>query len=417
MAATAAPEFNLLDHGLFAEREPWDIFEWLQREAPVYRHPEPDGEGFWCITTYDDVLHVLRQPQLFSSGVGGSARIGYVEPDVLEARRNFMETDPPLHSEWRRQFARDFTPKSIGRYTEQLRTIVDGVLDEAFEKQDIDFVHDIAALIPIRVLGTLLGLPENQWDRFIELGDRMIIDSDPEIAKFVVGSPEAEAYKYLPFGSEAAAELCALGRETIDARRRQPQEDIISILANMEIGGCPLGDRDLDNNFALFVVAGNETTRQSMALGLLALLRDERAFAEFRAPGGVTQQSVDELVRIASPVWHFRRTATEDTELRGIDIKVGARVVVWFAAANRDATVFPNPHTLDFTRKQDEHLAFGRGGPHYCLGTHLARLEIQVLYEQLLPRLKSIEQTGPERRLHSNFTNGLKQFPVRITAQ
>ncbi len=417
MAATAAPEFNLLDHGLFAEREPWDIFEWLQREAPVYRHPEPDGDGFWCITTYDDVLHVLKQPQLFSSGVGGSARIGYVEPDVLEARRNFMETDPPLHSEWRRKFARDFTPKSIGRYTEQLRTIVDGVLDEAFEKQDIDFVHDIAALIPIRVLGTLLGLPENQWDRFIELGDRMIIDSDPEIAKFVVGSPEAEAYKYLPFGSEAATELCALGRETIDARRRQPQEDIISILANMEIGGCPLGDRDLDNNFALFVVAGNETTRQSIALGLLALMRDERAFAAFRAPGGVTQQSVDELVRIASPVWHFRRTATEDTELRGIDIKAGERVVVWFAAANRDATVFPNPHTLDFTRKQDEHLAFGRGGPHYCLGTHLARLEIQVLYEQLLPRLKSIEQTGPERRLHSNFTNGLKQFPVRITAQ
>ncbi len=417
MAATAAPEFNLLDHGLFAEREPWDIFEWLQREAPVYRHPEPDGDGFWCVTKYDDVLHVLKQPHLFSSGVGGSARIGHVEPDVLEARRNFMETDPPLHSEWRRKFARDFTPKSIGRYTEQLRTIVDGVLDEALEKQDIDFVHDIAALIPIRVLGTLLGLPENQWDRFIELGDRMIIDSDPEIAKFVVGSPEAEAYKYLPFGSEAATELCALGRETIDARRRQPQEDIISILANMEIGGCPLGDRDLDNNFALFVVAGNETTRQSMALGLLALLRDERAFAAFRAPGGVTQQSVDELVRIASPVWHFRRTATEDTELRGIDIKVGERVVVWFAAANRDATVFPNPHTLDFTRKQDEHLAFGRGGPHYCLGTHLARLEIQVLYEQLLSRLKSIEQTGPERRLHSNFTNGLKQFPVRITAQ
>ena len=417
MAATTAPEFNLLDHGMFAEREPWDVFEWLQREAPVYRHPEPDGEGFWCVTKYDDVLHVLKSAKIYSSEVGGSARIGHVEPDVLEARRNFMETDPPRHSEWRRKFARDFTPKSIGRYTEQLRTIVDGVLDEAFEKQDIDFVHDIAALIPIRVLGTLLGLPENQWDRFIELGDRMIIDSDPEIAKFVAGSPEAEAYKYLPFGSEAAAELCAMGRETIDARRRQPQEDIISILANMEIGGCPLGDRDLDNNFALFVVAGNETTRQSMALGLLALLRDERAFAAFRAPGGVTPESVDELVRIASPVWHFRRTATEDTELRGVEIKAGERVVVWFAPANRDIEVFANPHMLDFSRKKDEHLAFGRGGPHYCLGTHLARLEIQVLYEQLLPRLKSIEQTGPERRLQSNFTNGLKQFPVRITAR
>ncbi len=416
MAATEAPQFDLLDHGLFAEREPWDVFEWLQREAPVYRHPEPDGDGFWCVTRYEDVLDVLKQPKLYSSQAGGSARIGQVAPDVLEARRNFMETDAPLHNEWRKPFARDFTPKSIGRYEDQLRVIVDEVLDEAFEKQDICFVHDIAALIPIRVLGTILGLPPQQFDRFIELGDRMIIDSDPEIAKFVVGSPEAEAFKYLPFGSEAAAELCALGRETIVRRRDEPKDDVLSILANMEIGGCPLSDRDLDNNFALFVVAGNETTRQSMALGLLALLRDEQSMTAFSQPGAVTDQAVDELVRIASPVWHFRRTAVEDTELRGVKIKQGERVVVWFAAANRDAEAFANPHQLDFSRKKDEHLAFGRGGPHYCIGTHLARLEIRVLYEQLFPRLKSIEQTGPERRLVSNFTNGLKSFPVRITA-
>ena len=416
MAATEAPQFDLLDHGLFAEREPWDVFEWLQREAPVYRHPEPDGDGFWCVTRYEDVLDVLKQPKLYSSQAGGSARIGQVAPDVLEARRNFMETDAPLHNEWRKPFARDFTPKSIGRYEDQLRVIVDEVLDEAFEKQDICFVHDIAALIPIRVLGTILGLPPQQFDRFIELGDRMIIDSDPEIAKFVVGSPEAEAFKYLPFGSEAAAELCALGRETIVRRRDEPKDDVLSILANMEIGGCPLSDRDLDNNFALFVVAGNETTRQSMALGLLALLRDEQSMTAFSQPGAVTDQAVDELVRIASPVWHFRRTAVEDAELRGVKIKRGERVVVWFAAANRDAEAFANPHQLDFSRKKDEHLAFGRGGPHYCIGTHLARLEIRVLYEQLFPRLKSIEQTGPERRLVSNFTNGLKSFPVRITA-
>ena len=180
--------------------------------------------------------------------------------------------------------------------------------------------------------------------------------------------------------------------------------------------GHLLGDRDLDNNFALFVVAGNETTRQSMALGLLALLRDDRAMQEFSQPGATTDQAVDELVRIASPVWHFRRTAVEDTEIRGVEIKEGERVVIWFAAANRDAEAFADPHVLDFSRKKDEHLAFGRGGPHYCIGTHLARLEIKVLYEQLFPRLKSIEQTGPERRLVSNFTNGLKHFPVRITA-
>lgn len=416
MAAIEAPEFNLLDHQLFAQREPWDIFEWLQREAPVYRHPD-ESDGFWCVTKYDDVLDVLKRAKVFSSQAGGSARIGHVEPDVLEARRNFMETDAPLHNEWRKPFARDFTPKSIARYEDQLRVIVDQVLDEAFEKQDICFVHDIAALIPIRVLGTILGLPPEQFDRFIELGDRMIIDSDPEIAIHVVGSPEAEAFKYLPFGSEAAAELCAMGRQTIDARRGDPKDDVLSILANMEIGGHLLGDRDLDNNFALFVVAGNETTRQSMALGMLALLNDDRAMHAFSQPGAATDQAVDELVRIASPVWHFRRTAIEDTEIRGQEIKAGERVVIWFAAANRDAEVFENPHVLDFSRKKDEHLAFGRGGPHYCIGTHLARLEIRVLYEQLFPRLKSIEQTGPERRLVSNFTNGLKHFPVRITAR
>ena len=416
MAATEIPQFNLLDHGLFVDREPWEIFEWMQREAPVYRHPDED-DGFWCVTKYDDVLDVLKRAKTFSSEAGGSARIGQVEPDVLEARRNFMETDAPLHNEWRKPFARDFTPKSIGRYEDQLRVIVDEVLDEAFEKQDICFVHDIAALIPIRVLGTILGLPPEQFDRLIELGDRMIIDSDPEIAIHVAGSPEAEAFKYLPFGSEAAAELCAMGRQTIHARRGAPKDDVLSILANMEIGGCPLGDRDLDNNFALFVVAGNETTRQSMALGMLALLKDDRAMSEFSQPGGVTDQAVDELVRIASPVWHFRRTATEDTEIRGVEIKQGERVVVWFAPANRDAEVFDNPHVLDFSRKKDEHLAFGRGGPHYCIGTHLARLEIKVLYEQLFPRLKSIEQTGQERRLYSNFTNGFKSFPVRITAK
>jgi cytochrome P450 len=154
-----------------------------------------------------------------------------------------------------------------------------------------------------------------------------------------------------------------------------------------------------------------------MALGMLALFNDDRAMGEFSQPGAVTDQAVDELVRIASPVWHFRRTAMEDTEIRGVEIKQGERVVVWFAPANRDVEVFDNPHVLDFSRKKDEHLAFGRGGPHYCLGTHLARLEIKVLYEQLFPRLKSIEQTGQERRLRSNFTNGLKHFPVRITAK
>lgn len=189
---------------------------------------------------------------------------------------------------------------------------------------------------------------------------------------------------------------------------------MLSILANAQVDGCPVSSVDLDNNFALFVVAGNETTRQGMALGTLALLRHPEALADLCAHPEIMQTAVDELIRFASPVWHFRRTATEDTEIRGVPIKAGQRVVVWFAAANRDPEVFPDPHRLDLRRKRDEHAAFGRGGPHFCLGAHLARLEISVLLERMLPRLRSIELTGEPRRLRSNFTNGLKSMPVRV---
>ncbi len=408
-------EIDLLDHDLFADHEPYEVFEVLQREAPVYWHPGPeDGDGFWCVTKYHDVVQVLKNARTFSSEANGAARINWMEPDVLEARRNFMETDPPRHTQWRRLFARDFTPRNLEQYRPVLEQLTDRMLDATLPRGAFDFVHDIASPIPIRVLGYLLGIPEEQLDRLVELGDRMIIDTDPEIAHVLKDSAEAEAYKFLPFGSEAAAELCALGRPLIAARQASPTDDVLSILANAQVDGCPVSSVDLDNNFALFVVAGNETTRQGMALGTLALLRHPEALADLCAHPEIMQTAVDELIRFASPVWHFRRTATEDTEIRGVPIKAGQRVVVWFAAANRDPEVFPDPHRLDLRRKRDEHAAFGRGGPHFCLGAHLARLEIQVLLERMLPRLRSIELTGEPRRLRSNFTNGLKSMPVRV---
>jgi cytochrome P450 len=406
-------DVNLLDHDLFAEREPWDVFELLQREAPVFRHPEPDGDGFWCVTRYDDVVQVLKDTATFSSEAGGAALIEPVPEDVLEARRNFMETDPPLHSQWRRMFARDFTPRSLAdRYSEYLAELTRAMLDETLPKGEFCFVEEIAGPIPIRVLGHMLGVPDEHLDKLVELGDRMLVPTDPDLTPPTTLTPEQS--KYLPFGSEAGAELLELGRPLITERKGHPCGDVLSILANAEIGGCPVSQHDLDNNLALLVVAGNETTRQGMALGMLALMEHPDEMELLRSDPSLMPTAVDELIRYASPVWHFRRTAVADTELRGVEIRKGERVVVWFAAANRDPDAFPDPHRLDLRRKRDVHAAFGRGGPHFCLGAHLARLEMAVLFEQLLPRLASIELTGPPARLRSNFTNGLKRLPVRV---
>jgi cytochrome P450 len=411
--ALTLDDVNLLDHDLFAEREPWDVFELLQREAPVFRHPEPDGDGFWCVTRYDDVVQVLKDTATFSSESGGAALIEPVPRDVLEARRNFMETDPPLHSQWRRMFARDFTPRSLAdRYRSYLHELTRTTLDETLPKGEFCFVEEIAGPIPIRVLGHMLGVPDEHLDKLVELGDRMLVPTDPDLTPPSTLTPEQA--KYLPFGSEAGAELLELGRPLIEERKGHPCGDVLSILANAEIGGCPVSQHDLDNNLALLVVAGNETTRQGMALGMLALMEHPDQLELLRSDPALMPTAVDELIRYASPVWHFRRTALADTELRGVRIRAGERVVVWFAAANRDPEEFPDPHRLDLTRKRDVHAAFGRGGPHFCLGAHLARLELAVLFEQLLPRLASIELAGPPARLRSNFTNGLKRLPVRV---
>jgi cytochrome P450 len=415
MSELTLDQVDLLDHDLFAEREPWDVFELLRREAPVYWHEGPEeGDGFWNVTRYDDVVYVLKNARLFSSEANGAAQVEWMEPDVLEARRNFMETDPPRHTAWRRQFARSFTPRAVAEYTDFLRGLTVQMLDDAIGRDEVEFVHDIARVIPIRALGHMLGVPDEHLARLVELGDRMIIDTDPEIAHILAGSPEAEAFKYQPFGSEAAAELCALGRPLIEDRQRCPREDVLSILANMEIDGRALSQVELDNNFALFVVAGNETTRQGMALGLLQLIENPWAMEALRDDPSLFPTGIDELIRLASPVWHFRRTATEDTELRGVQIRNGERVVVWFAAACRDPEVFPEPDRLILTRKRDEHPAFGRGGPHFCLGAHLARLEIAIMIEELVKRVETVELLAPPRRLRSNFTNGLKELRVRL---
>jgi cytochrome P450 len=414
MSIASIESIDLLDYDLFADHEPWEAFDLLLREAPVYWHPMPDDGGFWVITRYDDVLAVVRDPKTFSSEVGGSATIENLPDDVLEARRNFLEFDPPKHGQFRRLISTSFTPGAVARYEEWLRALVSHLLDRVPEGAELDLVDELAAPIPIRVLARVLGLPDELLPRFVELGDRLLVDTDPEIVGDAAYHGERPEDRYKPFGSPWAEELCALGRRFYAERRATPRDDVLTRLAVAELDGCQLSERDLDNTFALLIVAGNETTRQGIALGTLALAQHPDEYARLRADRSLVPSAVEELLRYSSPVWFFRRTATTDIQLRDVDIAEGDRVTVWFAAANRDPEHYPNPHRFDVARNPADSLTFGRGGPHHCLGAHLARLETRVYLEELLERVDRIELTGPPRRLRSNFTNGLKRLPVRF---
>jgi cytochrome P450 len=405
---------DLLDHDLFADHEPWEVFDHLQREAPVYRHHEPGGPGFWAVTKFDDVLAVLRDTKTFSSEVGGAATIADLPDDVLEARRNFLEFDPPKHGRYRRLISKNFTPGAVGVYEDWLRGLVAHRLDGAVALGEFDLVEELAAPIPIRVLARVLGLPEEKLPRLIELGDRLLVDTDPGIVGELAYSGEREEDRYKPFGSPWADELCELGRAYYAERRECPRDDVLTLIANAEIDGEPLSPRDLDNIFALLTVAGNETTRQAIALGTLALARHPEEYERLRADPELVRSATEELLRYSSPVWFFRRTATCDTALRGVQIAAGEKVVVWFAAANRDPDHYPHPHRLDLARNPTDHLTFGRGGPHICLGAHLARLEVRIYLEELIRRVVRIETTGEPARLRSNFSNGLSRLPVRL---
>jgi cytochrome P450 len=411
---TQTNQVNLLDHALFGDHEPWEVFDFLQREAPVYFHPEPDGRGFWAVTKYDDVDAVLRDPKTFSSELGGAATISDLPEDVLEARRNFMELDPPRHGRYRRLISTSFTPGAVLAYEEWLRGVVVHRLESALAEEEFDLVHELAEPIPIRVLAKLLGLPEERLPRLIELGDRLLVDTDPEIVGELAFGGEREEDRYKPFGSPWADELCALGREYYAERRSCPRDDVLTRIAVAELDGEPLSERELDNMFALLIVAGNETTRQAIALGTLALAEHPGEYERLRADRGLIPSAVEELLRWSAPVWHFRRTAARDTELHGVEIAAGDKVVVWFAAANRDPDHYPDPHRFDVTRNPADNLTFGRGSPHHCLGAHLARLEVRVYLEELVERVSRIEVTGAPVRLRSNFTNGLKRLPVRM---
>jgi len=403
---------DIVDHDTYLQDVPHATFARLRSESPIaWIEENPPNSGFWAVTKYDDVGQVSRDHETFTTTKG--IRLEEMAPDELEARRTMMEFDPPEHTRLRRLVSRGFTPRVIATYEGAFRSLASHVLDRVLPLGEFDFVTEVARELPIRLLCRLLGVPEEDADRLVTWGDQMISHTDPEYTRFVVDQVDTEQYRLLPFRSPAALEVFEFAEEMAMERRESPQDDIISTLLTAEPDGVPLTDLEFKNFFSLLMVAGNETTRHTLSHGLTFLMAHRDQMDELRENPVLMSSATEEILRYSSVTMHFRRTATRDIELRGVPISEGDKVVVYYISANFDEDHYPDPYGFDIHRNPTDQLAFG-SGRHLCLGAWLARLEIRVALEELLPRLADIEITGPVQRLRSNFIRGIKHLPVRV---
>jgi cytochrome P450 len=406
-------EIDLANPDSYVDRVPYEWFDFLRREHPVSWHEEDaPNHGFWAVTRYDDLVAVHMDWQTYSSQTGAVA-LEELGPDQLEIRRSMLETDPPRHRELRNICNKRFSARAVGRYEDYIRNVARGVLDRALEKEEFDFVPEISRELPIRFLCAIFTVPQQDAPMLIEWGDAMIGNQDPDFSAAVVDRVDTEEFKYLPFRSPIARTMFEYADRQRDVRLEEPEEDVITALTLAQREGV-LNEHEFHNYFGLLMIAGNETTRHTISHGMQALMEHPEQMRALQEDPSRIPTAVEEVLRWATPVLHFRRTATRDSELRGQRIREGDKVVTWYISANRDEGVFSDPYRFDIGRAPNEHVTFGPGGPHFCLGAHLARLETKILFQELLPRIRSIEPAGPVERMRSNFVNGIKHLPVRV---
>jgi cytochrome P450 len=412
--ALAVDEIDLSDPEFWLrppeERE--GAFATLREERPVSFHAErefpplPVGVGYWALTRHADVLEVSRRADLFCSGQG--SQIGDMPQNFNEFFGSMINMDDPAHGRLRRIVSRGFTPRMLGNLEEHVQRAAAGVVDRVIDRGECDFVTDVAAPLPLQIICDMMGIPESQHEFVFDRTNVILGAGDPE---------------YVPEGADiiaallqAGADLAGLMGDLARSRAKHPTDDLTSKLLDAELDGGRLTDAELGSFFVLLVVAGNETTRNAISHGMKALSDhpDQRAAwaADF---DGVAPTAVEEIVRWATPVIHFRRTATRDTEIRDQKIREGEKVVMWYSSANRDEEVFPDPYRFDVRRAPNEHVGFGGPGPHHCLGAHLARREIRVMFKELFERLPDLVVTGEPERLASNFIHGIKHMPCAFT--
>jgi cytochrome P450 len=404
-ATTDQPAVDLADPSAFVDGPPHEALAVLRRTDPVHWQPMVGEPGFWAVLRHADVVHVARHPEIFSASEGGVVVEDLDEAGLEGMRRMLLAMDPPNHGVHREPLSPHFRASVIGGLEDRIREICRSIMADARERGDVEFVHEVTANLPSRVIGELMGLPEEDWGRIHEMAERNTSGQDPEIAAI---DPDQ--------AMNASIDMAMYAIELAGKRRKEPpREDLTTVILDADFGGKPMDDIDFGSFFVQLVTAGNDTTKTMLASGLLTLLEHPDQLAELRADPSLIPGAVEEILRYSNPLHYFRRTALTDTELSGTAIAAGDKVAMYYTSANRDEDVFEDPQHFDIHRHPNPHLSFGIGG-HFCLGVHLARLEGKVFFEELLATFPTIELTGTPVRTRSNLNNALKRLPIRLAA-
>jgi cytochrome P450 len=398
-------DIDLLAVASFEGSQPHDQFEWLRENAPVYRHAEPDGPGFWAVTRHDDVKLVGRSHEHFSSQPTIMIPDAETTGGMTGDHTMMLMADPPLHTRMRRLVSREFTPRAAAALTPRVGELATRIVDAVIEQGECDLVTDLAGEMPSFVIADVLGIPLDEGRELYHLTEALHSSEE------VVSSEERQA---------AAMQMFAHSQRVWGEKRADPGDDLATLLAHGEVAGEPIDEIDFFLWFMLLVDAGGDTTRNLVGAGFQALFEHPAELERLRrnvvdGDGSLMATAIEELLRWTSPVIYMRRTATAATELAGQTIEAGDKVVMYYGAANRDPRAFDDPERLDLGRAPNPHVAFGGGGPHFCLGAHLARVEIAALIREMLTRLDGLEPTAEPEWMPSNFIYGPTQLPVRFT--
>jgi cholest-4-en-3-one 26-monooxygenase len=397
---------NLLDPDTFSDGVPLDFFARMRSEAPVYWHEQPgrSNNGFWVVSRYEDILEVSRVPEVFSTAAEGVFLSTGENVDQSDADATVgmlpINMDAPEHTAYRNIVQRAFTPRTIRNLEPRLEEFTHEIIDRALAKGEGDFVKDVAAELPLLAICELLGVSPGDRDAMFDLSNRLIGFDDPEFRT----SPEDAIV--------ASTEMYMYADALAAARTECPADDVVTKLLQATVDGEALSKEQFDIFFLLLMVAGNETTRNAITHGMLAFFDNPDQWELFKAERPL-HTAAEEIIRWAAPVIQFQRTALADHVLSGQQIKAGERVVIYYPSGNHDSTALPNADTFDITRQENEHVSFGGGGPHFCLGAPLARAEVRIMFNALADRIPDITQIGPPRYLRSMFINGIKELPVR----
>ncbi len=410
MAGDGSPwdQFNLVHPDDYAAHGyPHEIWTRLRREDPVHWWDKTNGRPFWAITKHADITKISKQPDLFRNGPRLVLGPEPEEPPMDMFPPTLIQQDNPQHTIYRKLVRHRFTPRALMAIRDDIERIGREIVDDLVKDSDsgeCDFVREVSAPLPIAVIAWMLGVPRPDWNLLFDWTIRIIGAGDPEYQVDGKTGPE--------LAQATMIEVFTYFSKLVEERKKNPTDDLITLFTQIEVDGKPLPPMDVLAWCLIIVIAGNETTRNGTSGGMLAFIEHQDQLRKLQADPSLLPSAVEEVVRWTAPIIHFARTASEDCEIRGKRIKEGDALALFYPSANRDEEIFEDPFEFRIDRRPNRHLGFGVG-EHFCLGSHLARLELQVAYKYLLPRIEEIELAGPVERLHSSLVGGVKHLPIR----